>query len=307
MLIAMIQASDRKSQGYSPGDSVPLRGNDRMSQPMRDESPVSLFWTGGWDSTYRLLDLLLVKQKPVQPYYLIDTQRRSFGTEIQAMNAIKRRLAEKHPDRFPALRSTIFREVLDIPPDDEIHQSYLRICAQTHVGIQYDWAARFAHAEGLSEIEVSLIGGGHMFHVFEPYLDRRDIENDVVCEIGKTFEGTDIYRVFKYFRFPLIFMTKKEMFEKAEHHGFMEFMLMTRFCHTPRSDGSPCGVCIPCGIAIECGLGWRLSRGSRARFHLKRLYRKGRGILEHYPRVFVRGQKIARKLKRTKKKAPALT
>lgn len=263
--------------------------------------PARLLWTGGWDSTYRLLDLLLVKQKPVQPYYFIDTARRSFATEILAMNAIKQRLAVKYPDRFSLLRPTVFRDVLDIPPDDEIQACYQRICAREHVGVQYEWGARFARAEGLSELELSLIGGGHMFKVFGPYLEQRDAGNDIVWEFGKGHEGDDLYRLFKCYRFPLIFTTKQDMFAKAKQHGFDELMLLTVFCHTPRPDGRPCGVCIPCGIAVENGLGWRLSRRSLAKLRLKLLYRKGRGSLERYPRLFAPAQKIARKLKKPKK------
>ena len=33
---------------------------------------VKLLWTGGWDSTFRLLQLLLLYEKKVQPYYIID-------------------------------------------------------------------------------------------------------------------------------------------------------------------------------------------------------------------------------------------
>jgi len=266
------------------------------------EDPVRLLWTGGWDSTFRLLDLLLVKRRTVQPYYFIDTERRSFATEILAMNSIKQRLAGRYPDRMPRLRPTIFRDVLDIPPNDEIQACYQRICARDHIGVQYEWGARFAHAEGLSELELSLIGGGHMFKIFEPYLAQRDAGNEISYEIGKDGESTDIYRLFRYYRFPLIFTTKQEMFAKAKQHGFEELMLLTVFCHSPRPDGSPCGVCIPCGIAVDCGLGWRLSRKSRARFRLKRLYRKGRGSLERYPGLFAAAQKIARKFQKPPKR-----
>ncbi len=36
-----------------------------------------LFWTGGWDSTFRLLQLLLDEHKAVQTYYLLDSFRAS--------------------------------------------------------------------------------------------------------------------------------------------------------------------------------------------------------------------------------------
>jgi hypothetical protein len=270
--------------------------------PARVGDLVRLLWTGGWDSTFRLLDLILVKQSPVQPYYFIDTRRRSFGTEILAMNAIKRRLAKAHPDRLDLLRPSIFRDVVDIPADDEIAESYRRVCAQTHIGIQYEWGARFARAEGLTALELSLIGRGHMFGILKPLLHQVRTGDDLSYEIDRAQKGTDLYRLFENYRFPLIMTTKQEMLVKAKQQGIEEFMMMTVFCHTPRPDSRPCGLCIPCGIAIDNGLGWRLPRASRVRNRLQRLYRKGRGVVERFPRLFPAAQRIARALRREKKR-----
>lgn len=42
-----------------------------------DKKSVNLFWTGGWHSTFRLIQLVLLHQKVVQPYYLIDHYKKS--------------------------------------------------------------------------------------------------------------------------------------------------------------------------------------------------------------------------------------
>ena len=34
--------------------------------------PIKLLWTGGFDSTFRILYILVVEKKHVQPYYIID-------------------------------------------------------------------------------------------------------------------------------------------------------------------------------------------------------------------------------------------
>lgn len=34
-----------------------------------------LLWTGGWDSTFRVLQLLLCSRDAVQPHYIIDPER----------------------------------------------------------------------------------------------------------------------------------------------------------------------------------------------------------------------------------------
>lgn len=273
-----------------------------MGDAAREGDLVHLLWTGGWDSTFRLLDLLLVKQRPVQPYYLVDAARRSFATEILAMNAIKRRLAETSPERIGLVRPTVLRDVLDIPPDPEIAECYRRFCEKVHIGVQYEWGARFARAEGLSALELSLIGGGHMAGIFGPYLRREETGDDVTYAIDRQHRETDLFRLFGDYRFPLIMTTKQEMLVEARRHGFEDLMTMTVFCHTPRPDGRPCGLCIPCGIAIDNGLGWRMSGASRRRNRWQRRYRKARHFLERFPRVFPIAQKIARSLKRTRKR-----
>jgi hypothetical protein len=36
-----------------------------------------LLWTSGFDSTYRLIEIILVENKKAQPIYIIDEQRTS--------------------------------------------------------------------------------------------------------------------------------------------------------------------------------------------------------------------------------------
>ena len=56
------------------------------------DSAVPLLWTGGWDSTYRLLYLLLVDGTAVQPIYLVEYQRKSALHEVASMARIRERL-----------------------------------------------------------------------------------------------------------------------------------------------------------------------------------------------------------------------
>ena len=60
---------------------------------------VKLLWTGGWDSTFRLIQLA-VKGAKVQPYYIILEDRRSTLKEIGQMSRIKKDLELKYKDRF---------------------------------------------------------------------------------------------------------------------------------------------------------------------------------------------------------------
>lgn len=39
------------------------------------EEPRPIFMTGGWDSIFRLLQLLLIDKRAVQPVYILDPER----------------------------------------------------------------------------------------------------------------------------------------------------------------------------------------------------------------------------------------
>ena len=56
---------------------------------MDRDVPVQLFWTGGWDSTFQLLRLLLDQRAPVVPYYLLRDRRTSTTHELEAMERIR--------------------------------------------------------------------------------------------------------------------------------------------------------------------------------------------------------------------------
>jgi hypothetical protein len=125
----------------------------------QNREPVSLLWTGGWDSTYRLLDLLLVKKREVQPYYVIDSERLSTRLEINRMKQIKRRLFKKNPNTISLLKATVFTEMFDIEQNSAITQSFNRLSEKYHFGSQCEWLARFCSQYGIASMELSFERG----------------------------------------------------------------------------------------------------------------------------------------------------
>ncbi len=51
--------------------------------------PVHVLWSGGWESTYRVLDLVFTEQAVVQPHYIVDINRPSSLHELRTMASIK--------------------------------------------------------------------------------------------------------------------------------------------------------------------------------------------------------------------------
>lgn len=252
---------------------------------MKECEPINLLWTGGWDSTFRLVYLLLVKQKPVQTYYLIDTVRNSTNFEFSAMREIKNQLVKKYPHTKDMLLPNIFKEVQDIRPNKLITDSYNRMLQEEHWGTQYEWLARFANEEGIKDLELCVQKSGsqrnnEMINYFRSINDG----DDILYKVDDKFIGTDFYEIFKYYVFPVMSFSKLDMWNILKEKGVNEFLEFTWFCHKPRPNGKPCGDCVPCSLVIKQGLSRRLPFMSRLTYYLG-INRRFRNGLQKLPRL----------------------
>src|SRR5699024_7696604 len=101
-----------------------------------------VLWTGGWDSTFRILDLILNKKVCVQPYYILDEGRKSTKMELNTMDNIRTKLKNI--------------KINDIPKNEEITQAYKVLSSQSHLGSQYDWLARYCEDNKISDLELCI-------------------------------------------------------------------------------------------------------------------------------------------------------
>ena len=90
--------------------------------------------------------------------------------------------------------------------------------------------------------------------------------------IDEKYRGTDVYTLFKYFRFSIIDLKKTDMKRIAEEEGFIEILNLTWFCHHPLPNGKPCGVCKPCIIVMNEDMAYRMPLQSRVRYQLRWIF-----------------------------------
>jgi 7-cyano-7-deazaguanine synthase in queuosine biosynthesis len=229
-------------------------------------NPTNLLWTGGWDSTFRLLDLLLLQQKKVQPYYIISSARQSAQHEVRTMDKIRRLLAETHPQATPLLLPTVYKDAEAIRPNEAITQQYKRLAATQHLGNQYDYLARFADEAGIHDLELSIHKDDHAQKFLQAFVVKE--------EDGYRLQDNPAYEdlmLFHSFRFPILDLTKLDMERIAAENGFLPLMNETVFCHTPLQDGMPCGQCNPCRYTIAEGLKRRIPYTRRLRYNVIQL------------------------------------
>lgn len=229
---------------------------------------INLLWTGGWDSTYRILQLFK-KEVIIQPYYLLDN-RKSEEQELQAISTITE-LIKAHPETNCILKELITAKVADIPKDAEITTSFKNLLKTDFFGSQYDWLARFSknihnleltiHEDDKACVIINKHGGVHK--------KNSDLKG-TYFELDTAVSSADLINVFGNYHFPLLKITKLEMKKYAEDSGLMDIMNTTWFCHNP-VDNQPCGKCNPCLYTIEEGLLYRFSKKTIFKHKKKKL------------------------------------
>lgn len=228
---------------------------------MPPETDINLLWTGGWDSTFRLLDLTLCHRHPVRPWYVIDRDRASTPIEIETMQAIRRAVAERDGAAADLIRPTRFAELDTVRPDAELEALF----AETRLGSQYGWLPRFAAQYGLDGLELGSVAveGGRMYGLLRNNVERHE------SSAGGTYRvvvdpADPTAALFRRFSFPILMCSKEDLRRQAEACGFLDLMRLTWTCHTPRR-GKPCGTCTPCMVMMKTNQAWRIPPFRRIR------------------------------------------
>ncbi|MBE0674156.1 MAG: hypothetical protein IH591_05805 [Bacteroidales bacterium] len=234
----------------------------------RDLQLVQVLWTGGLDSTCRMLQLSKLNVR-IQPYYLLDNKyRRSIANELNAISAITKDIEANHETRCILLPLITVR-VADIEEDHDITLAYNRIREKVPIGHQYDWLARFAKYNPGLEISFAKDESAKLYHYLKKYEVMRSVDEGMIKYyiIDETKCDNDLVKIFGSFHFPypLLFTTKIESVAVYKELGFEETINKTWFCHTPVKN-EPCGLCSPCRIAIKEGLTFRFPARSLKRF-----------------------------------------
>ena len=223
--------------------------------------PAKLFWTGGWDSTFRLLQLVLVEKKPVQPYYLIDPNRQSLRNEIKARRDIKDRLFKEYPHTRDLILPTFYYEVGDIKDDEDLLEAYHVFRQFKVLETQYLWLSLFCKQMGLFDMELCVEGVDYSIKSVERQVWRSflvPIEGSHHSRIADEFKDTVVQTLFCYFKYPIRGFTREDMEAYAEKFGFKDYLYMTWFCHSPVRGIYPCGTCFACQQVLLKGFNSRI-------------------------------------------------
>ena len=234
---------------------------------------VRILWSGGWDSTFRLLQLSQQEDIAIRPMYVRDHARKGMAAELAAMR-----------DILPDVRVMAKARVLDVDlydrgailrdfPDEEISAAYERLAQEFRLGYQYELFALLCKGLGVrAECAVedaerskakTAIGAQCLLVPCEDGQVGGETRYRVVAKGG----NRDAELVFGQLDLAMLGTSKVEAQRVAQELGWMPIMRKTWFCHTP-INGKPCGTCNPCKDAMNEGMRWRMPPSARLRYRM---------------------------------------
>lgn len=226
------------------------------SQLQKKTKTIYVFWTGGFDSTFRICQLLTfhpsVKIQPIYLNFPIDDSvnkrvlRRNQSFELRSIDTITKEIKKQFPNTFSNLLPTLIFDQ-EIPIDKEIHFIFRQLWNQQRMRRpinQYSYMMQIAKQFN-TKIDVSVEYAPHesrLFQLLEPYLSFYK-EN--------SFQNIDQYVMyfFHYFNFPTIYISKENMYQIAKNNNFSNILDMTWSCWYP-INGKACQECIMCKARI---------------------------------------------------------
>lgn len=226
------------------------------SSPSSSSSPVRVYWTGGFDSTFRVLQAVLDEHRTVTPYYLsgdIDnaaarkTRRRNRQMEFQAMNKIRDALAQDFPEAAARLNPTVVVEHVKLT--STTRQQMRHLAKQKVVRrptCQYGSLGQYALQLG-QPIEIGIVRDGHSNAGIYAGLQDKIAGVGASCRLTEeALRTSPPYALFRNCVFPLMHLQKPDMLRIAKEGGYDHLLLLTWSCWYPTPDNRPCNRCLMC-------------------------------------------------------------
>lgn len=204
----------------------------------QNDNTTHVFWTGGMDSTFRVIQLLMTTDRIVQPHYIISSED-STSIEIDTILTISRDLIRKYPELKSRFLPTIFTNEKLIPGLEEVTEQINELRKKCIVTDQYIFMVNYLKANNIDKIDVA-------------------ITKEITLHGNRKFEYYRTSKAFVNFAYPILDLSKRDMFRLAKENDWYDLLSKTTFCHRPRKKVSPCGVCGPCNDAVVAGMGFRL-------------------------------------------------
>lgn len=236
-----------------------------MYMDSMEKREVHILWTGGMESTYRVVELSKT-DCVIQPHYIIYKyrgKRKSKDYELRAIRKITEILKKDDRTRATIMPPIIYdfnvQDAIEYYPDIR-EAGVILEKMKGYVSRQYLMFSCYARHENLKlEAGVRFSSHGSIGRVVDTsFLVRHPQYDDILMidpEKGK--EEWASYTIFKDFYFPKSLYHKEKSDEASEllNDGYREVVKNVWSCYDPIF-GMPCGHCSPCRGAKLEGTGY---------------------------------------------------
>ena len=250
-----------------------------------DNRIVHIFWTGGLDSTYRVVELSR-QECIIQPHYIIITGRSTVENELRAISDITNILNSDERTKAKILppekcSKSELEEYADILSAWELLHKLKKFNST-----QYPLLAGYARQKNLKvEMGIQFSENGTVVKVLDEscLVDCPDQDDVMMMDPVKGSQEWASYTIFKDCLFPksLYHKTKREEIEELKSWGYDKVLKKVWTCFHPVL-GMPCGHCFPCKSAMKEGAGMLVPFAGYALGGIRLFYRK---ILESFKRI----------------------
>ena len=172
------------------------------------KATVSVFWTGGYDSTFRICQLSR-ENVTIDPYYLSDN-RAAEKMELQAIDNIREKLLDD-PATKAAINPLIYVPADARHKDSRVARAFHRLVTSDFMGSQYEWLGAFALEH--PGIEMSVHKDDKAIALILKYgaLAPENTPYGTCYAVDRDRSSEDIVVLFGSQRFPLADYTKLRM------------------------------------------------------------------------------------------------
>lgn len=218
---------------------------------------VHIFWTGGLDSTYRMVELSR-RKCVIQPHYVI-TGKKTVEYELRAMAKILL-ILQNDKRTMAKIQSPLIFSRNELENYSDIRLAYDFLYEKKNFkSAQYRLLAHYARQKQLKlEIGLQFSENGSVAKVVDQsfLVDCYDNNDVMMIDPVKGQHEWASFTLFKDFLFPksLFHKTKSEEIEELKKLGYNEVLKNVWFCFSPVL-GMPCGHCFPCRSSRKEGAG----------------------------------------------------
>jgi len=226
-----------------------------LREDFMEYKPNYVFWTGGYDSTFRICELLIIYKVPVQPIYLAynldsakDTDfwvRKNRKQEKNAMDKIKKALFKKFPFTKNLLYNTIFIK------ENNNHDRYDKAFKELNLWPKKRRIHQYSHLGKISYMMKTYIDIGVLgIHQRKSFV--RFLHENLTKEEGNYKLDLNTQHPLHYLKFPLFKKTKKMLCQISKKYFFGNILQLSWSCWFPNKNGSTCGKCPMCIERFNC-------------------------------------------------------